>query len=36
MSQQLRALVALPESLSLIPKTHMAANNPLQLQFQRI
>jgi hypothetical protein len=35
-TQQLRMLPVLPEDLGSIPRTAMAAQNYLQLQFQRI
>ena len=34
MAHLLRALVTLPEDLSSIPTTHIAARNYLKLQFQ--
>jgi len=34
MAQWLRALAGLTENLESIPTTHMAAYNPLYLQFQ--
>ena len=36
MAQQLRSLAAFPGDLGLVPSTHMAMNNSLELQFQGI